>query len=113
WVKAFTSPDFSAEALELGWVLTKQTLSTALLGTGLAVVFAYILAMGSARSVLVGDERGRGWRGRLKAETPLGRVLAVVSLIDDAIRHVFCAACRLIQDILRAVPDIVWAIILV
>src|SRR5690606_19160128 len=43
WVKAFTSPDFSAEALELGWVLTKQTLSAALLGTGLAVVFAYIL----------------------------------------------------------------------
>ncbi len=113
WVSAFTSPDFSGEALELGWVLTKQTLSAALLGSGLAIVLAYLLAMGSARSVMVGDERGRGWRGRLQAETPLGFVLAVLSLVEDSVRHVICSACRLIQDVLRAVPDFVWAILMV
>lgn len=113
WLKAFTSPDFSAETLELGWVLTKQTLSAAMLGTGLAVIFAFILGMGSARSVMVGDERGRGWRGRLRADTPLGFVAALFSLVGDFLRHVACAACRLIQDVLRAVPDIVWAIVMV
>jgi phosphonate transport system permease protein len=113
WISAFTSPDFSSEALELGWVLTKQTLSAALLGSGLAVVFAYVLAMGSARSVMVGDERGRGWRGRLRGDTPFAYAMAVLSLIEDTVRHLFCAACRLIQDVLRAVPDFVWAILMV
>ena len=113
WIKAFTSPDFSTETLELGWILTKQTLSAAMLATGLSAVLAFFLAMGSARSVMVGDERGRGWRGRLKADSPLGFAIALFSLISDVVRHVLCATCRLIQDILRAVPDIVWAIVMV
>lgn len=113
WLKAFASPDFSEETLALGWSLTKQTLAAAMLGTGLSVVMAYLLALGSARSVCVGDERGRTFRSRFAGLTPPQFAWALVEFTDTALRRVFCAACRLIQDILRAVPDIVWAIIMV
>ena len=113
WASAFLSPDFSRETLELGWVLTKQTLSAAMLGSGLAVVFAYLLALGSSRNVCVGIERSGGVRERFRVGSPLGLALAALGVVEDVLRHILCAACRLIQDVLRAVPDIVWAIVLV
>lgn len=98
WLGAFASPDFSAEFLLHGWRLTLQTLSTALLGTALAVVMGFVLAMGSSRAVMVGEERATGWWRNFPLRSPAAA---------------FCSVCRLIQDVLRAVPDFVWAVILV
>ncbi len=109
WLGAFLTPDFGSEALQLGWTLTKQTLAAALLGSGLAVVMAFGLALGSARCVMVGDERGRrgSWRQACRSPRDFGAAVLVL------LRHAACAICRLIQDVLRAVPDFVWAIVLV
>ncbi|WP_017525163.1 PhnE/PtxC family ABC transporter permease [Pusillimonas noertemannii] len=110
WLAAFLSPDLSAEFLWHSWDLTLQTLSAAVLGTTLAVLFAWPLAMGASRAVCVGEERG----GFIASRLPQGRFLRIwrhFSLRSPA--ALLCAACRLLQDILRAVPDFVWAIILV
>ncbi len=98
WLGAFSSPDFSREFLRHSWELTLQTLSAAALGTALAVVLGFLLAMGSARSVCVGEESATGWRRNFPLRSPLA---------------LLCSVCRLTQDVLRAVPDFVWAIILV
>lgn len=98
WLTAFLSPDLSADFLAHSWELTLQTLSAAILGTALAVGLAVPLAMGASRAVCVGEESARGpWR-----HFPLRSPAAAL-----------CALCRLVQDMLRAVPDFVWAIILV
>ncbi|MCC5885955.1 MAG: ABC transporter permease subunit [Gammaproteobacteria bacterium] len=94
WMAAFASPDFDAGFLATVWDLTLQTLAAAIIGSLLAVVFGFILAMGASRSVTVGADV-RGWSS----------LLGPMAL--------FCAACRLLQDVLRAVPDFVWAVILV
>jgi phosphonate transport system permease protein len=98
WFKAFSSPDLSGETLMLGWRLSMQTLAAAALGTALAVVFGYLLALGSSRAVCVGEERARGWWANFPLRSPMAAL---------------CSLCRLIQDVLRAVPDFVWAIIVV
>ncbi|MBA4742738.1 MAG: ABC transporter permease subunit [Azoarcus sp.] len=98
WLVALASPDLSREFLARAWELTLQTLAAAILGTSLAVAAAYPLAMGASRAVCVGEEYARGaWR-HFPLRSP---------------RALLCAACRLVQDVLRAVPDFVWAIILV
>lgn len=101
WLAAFLAPDLSAEFLWHAWDLTLQTLSAAVLGTTIAVLLAWPLAMGASRAVCVGEERGRFSQGMWR-HFPLRSTSALL-----------CAACRLLQDILRAVPDFVWAIILV
>jgi len=98
WASAFMSPDFSAATLKQGWKLTLQTLSTAVLGTALAIIIGYLLALGSSRAVIVGEERGSGWWRNFPLRNPFAAI---------------CSLCRLIQDILRSVPDFVWAVILV
>lgn len=110
WLGAFLSPDFSTEFLWRSWDLTLQTLSAAVLGTVVAVLLAWPLAMGSSRAVCVGEER----EGFVASFLPAGRM-------RRAWRHfplrspaaLLCAICRLTQDVLRAVPDFVWAVILV
>lgn len=98
WLSAFTNPDLSRVFVVHAWDLTLQTLSAAALGTALGVLFAWPLAMGASHAVCVGDERARGaWR-HFPLRSP---------------RALLCSLCRLTQDILRAVPDFVWAIILV
>lgn len=101
WLAAFMQPDLSVEFLLHSWDLTLQTLSAAILGTTIAVVLAWPLAMGASRAVCVGEESGRFSQG-LWRHFPLRSPAALL-----------CAVCRLVQDILRAVPDFVWAIILV
>ncbi|WP_459937040.1 PhnE/PtxC family ABC transporter permease [Desulfonatronum parangueonense] len=98
WIKTFASPDLSPEFLRHSWALTLQTLSAAVLGISLAVILASLLAIGSARSVMVGEEKARGWLRHFPFRSPAALI---------------CSLCRLIQDILRAVPDFVWAVILV
>src|SRR5690554_4684257 len=101
WLVAFFQPDLSAEFLWHSWDLTLQTLSAAVLGTTLAVVLAWPLAMGASRAVCVGEESGRFAHGMWR-HFPLRSPAALL-----------CSLCRLTQDILRAVPDFVWAVILV
>lgn len=98
WVRTFAAPDFSGEFLRHCWALTLQTLSAAILGTSLAIVAAFLLAMGSSRAVCVGEENTLGWRRNFLLRSPMA---------------VLCSLCRLLQDVLRAAPDFVWAIILV
>lgn len=101
WLVAFLRPDLSSDFLWHSWDLTLQTLSAAVLGTTLAVLLAWPLAMGASRAVCVGSESG-GTSRRILRHFPLRSPAALL-----------CSACRLLQDILRAVPDFVWAIILV
>lgn len=101
WLAAFLSPDLSSAFLRHAWDLTLQTLSAAILGTTIAVLLAWPLAMGASRAVCVGEESGRLSQG-IWRHFPLRSPAALL-----------CALCRLLQDILRAVPDFVWAIILV
>lgn len=97
-IASFSNPDFSSEWLGRSWELTKETLSAAVMATFMAVILAYLLAMGASRAVCVGEE---SFRGRLRS-FPLRSPMAAL-----------CALCRLILDVLRAVPDFAWAIILV
>jgi phosphonate transport system permease protein len=98
WARAFANPDLSSEFLSRCGNLTLETLSAATLGTALAVALAFVLAMGASRAVAVGEEEARGWWRHFPLRSP---------------RAALCSACRLLQDLLRAVPDFVWAIILV
>lgn len=97
WLVAIASPDLSSVFLAQAWDLTLQTLSAAIVGSLLAILIAWPLALGASRAVSVG-ERGGGWWRRLPLSSPAA---------------LLCSLCRLLQDILRAVPDFVWAIILV
>lgn len=78
--------------------LTGQTLSSALLGTAIAIVFAYLLALGASRAVSVGEERGPKWLRWIPLRSPGAAI---------------CSMCRFILDVLRAVPDFAWAVLLV
>ena len=96
-VISFSDPNLSGDWVERCWTLTLETLSAAVMATAMALFFAYLLAMGASKAVCVGVESGGGWRGKL-VRAPL---------------HVLCSACRLTLDVLRAVPDFAWAVILV
>ncbi len=98
FICAFANPDSSEEFIRRAWELVWQTLSTAILGTAIGVVLGYLLALAAARSVSVGEERGvRGLRW-----FPLRSPAAFV-----------CSVSRLVLDVLRAVPDFAWAVMLV
>jgi ABC-type phosphate/phosphonate transport system permease subunit len=95
---SFGSPDLSGSYLERGIELTGQTLSAALLGVAIAIVFGYLLALGAAKSVAMGEERGPKWMRWFPLRHPMA---------------LLCAGCRLVLDVLRAVPDFAWAVLLV
>lgn len=107
WLRAFARPDLSPDFVLHAWELTLQTLAAAVLGTTLAMLAAWPLAMGASRAVCVGDEERPGGRGRL-ADAAVWRHFPLRSPAA-----LLCSACRLVQDVLRAVPDFIWAIILV
>src|SRR5690606_37425367 len=66
--------------------------------------------MGASRAVSVGEERD----GFIASRLPKGLMLRVwLHIPFRSPAAALCALCRLIQDVLRAVPDFVWAIILV
>jgi phosphonate transport system permease protein len=97
-VASFADPDLSAEWVATCARLTLETLAVAVLATALAIVLATGLALGASRTVMVGEERYRGrWRN-FPLRSP---------------RALFCSLCRLVLDVLRAVPDFAWAVILV
>lgn len=88
WLGALLAPDLSQDFLATAWQLTLETLAVALLGSAMGLGAALMLALGASRAVTVGVDGG-------------------------TLRHLLCAACRLLQDVLRAVPDFVWAVMLV
>lgn len=97
FVGSFASPNTEAEVIDRAWELTWQTLSAALLGTALAVVFGYLLALGASKAVCVGEERPtKLWWLALRKPSAF-----------------ICMLCRLILDVLRAIPDFAWAVLLV
>lgn len=96
-IVAFSEPDVAWDWLQTCLQLTFETLAAATLATFLAMILASVLAMGASRAVCVGEMSSKDWQSRL-LRAPL---------------HLLCAACRLILDILRAVPDFAWAVILV
>src|SRR3546814_889727 len=83
WLAAFLRPDLSPEFLWHSWDLTLQTLSAAILGTTLAVLLAWPLAMGASRAVCVGPEPNRSSR-RAWRHFPFRSPAALL-----------CALCRL------------------
>lgn len=88
---AFAHPDLSGALLTRCRDLALETAATATLATALACVLGTLLALLASRNVLVGDRRGAArWIG--------------VAL---------CEGARLVQDVLRGVPDFVWAVVLV
>lgn len=92
YLAGFAAPDLSAGMLRRGAELAAETLAIALLGVALGLLLAYPLALGSSRSVVLTDLAAAGrWY---------------------APRRLFLEACRLLLDVLRGVPDFLWAIVL-
>lgn len=89
---AFTAPDLSADMLTRCRDLAIDTIAVALLGTAIGLLLAYPLAIGACRAVLLADGRGAGW-ARWCA-----RIVLELS--------------RLLLDLLRGVPDFMWAVLL-
>ena len=91
---SFGSPDLSAEYLGEATGIAMNTLATALLGTLLGIGLGYGLALGAARCIAVGSDEGPGRSGLRIA------------------RRIANEGCRLALDVLRGVPDFVWAIVI-
>lgn len=91
FLAGFTSPDLAPELLQRCARLAVDTVAVALLGTAGGMLLAVPLAMAASRAVVTSD-RDHGW-GRLPAK-----------LLREA--------ARLMLDVLRGVPDFVWAIVL-
>ncbi|MBZ0151919.1 MAG: ABC transporter permease subunit, partial [Planctomycetes bacterium] len=92
FLAAFATPDLGLGMLQRCAGLAAETLALAVLGTGLGLVLAYPLALGSCRGLLLGDGPHGAIGGRL--------------------RRLLLELCRLGLDALRGVPDFLWAIVL-
>ena len=88
---AFAEPDLSGPMLSRCAALAGDTIAVALLGTALGLLLAYPLALLATRSVLAAD-RGRG--------------------ASAALATFVVEAARFVLDVLRGVPDFVWAVVL-
>lgn len=92
FLASLRAPDLSHAMLARASELAIETLAVALLGVALGLLLAWPLAMGAAGAVLLGSDRHRGparwWR---------------LGLLQ---------VCRLVLDVLRGVPDFVWALVI-
>ncbi len=93
FLRSFGAPDLARDTLATALGLVLETASTALLGVALGLLLGVPLALGAARCVAVDDAARHGG----------ARIL----------QHALLQACRLALDILRGVPDLAWALILV
>ncbi|MCK5941487.1 MAG: ABC transporter permease subunit [Planctomycetes bacterium] len=91
FVTAFASPDLSAGMLSRCAELAVDTVAVALLGTALGLLLAWPLALLATRAVVLAD----GPRGLASAPARL--------LVEGS---------RFVLDVLRGVPDFVWAVVL-
>lgn len=98
WWQRFRTPDTASEVLGKALAGAGQTLSIAIVGTGIGAVIAFVLMAFSSRALLVAgplvDEEGHG----------AGRRAAVL-----AVHH----GARLVANALRTIPYLVWAIFFV
>jgi phosphonate transport system permease protein len=88
---SFWPPKLTGDYLLVCAGLTLDTAATATLGVALAIVLGLALALLSSRNVVVGEARG------------FSR-LALTAV---------CEAARVVQDVLRGVPDFAWAVVFV
>ncbi len=91
FLAAFVSPELSGDYLARCLELAGDTLAIACLGTALAVLGGLALALLSSSNGLLGGVPGR----------------------SSAWMRVLRESCRLLQDILRGVPDFAWAVIFI
>lgn len=91
YLAGFAAPDLSVGMLRRCAELAAETLAIALLGVALGLLLAYPLALGSSRSLVLADG-APSWQ--------------------NVARRLFLEACRLVLDVLRGVPDFLWAIVL-
>ncbi len=89
FVEAFGSPDTTSTFLSRCAGLAVETVSIAVIGTALALVTGFALAALSSRNVMVFDCRG-------------GACFLMRGINELA---------RLLQDVLRGVPDFAWAVL--
>ncbi|MCA9182759.1 MAG: ABC transporter permease subunit, partial [Planctomycetales bacterium] len=89
-LSAFGTPDLSSEYLKqvFGWSL--DTLAVAVLGVAIAAVLGFVLALGASQRVMVGNRGPIAW-----------------------LQRSFVEVIRVLLDVLRGVPDFVWAVMLV
>lgn len=92
YLRAFLSPDLSADMLALCASLAVETLAVALLGTAMGLCLAWPIAVLASRAAMV-------------EETPRRGPAALV-------RRVRLELARLLLDALRGVPDFAWAIVI-
>jgi phosphonate transport system permease protein len=93
FLRSFGAPDVANETLTTALGLVLETASTALLGVALGLCLGVPLAIGAARCVALDDAAGRSG--------------------THILQHAMLQTCRLALDILRGVPDLAWALILV
>jgi phosphonate transport system permease protein len=97
---SFGSPNLESSYLQEALHLSLQTLATAVLGVGLAIVLGYGIALGASKSVMIGNDPRPGLQHG---------ILVVASYWG---RRVVVEVCRFVLDVFRGVPDFVWAILI-
>jgi phosphonate transport system permease protein len=97
YARGLVPPDLSAEALHEAALGAAETLAISVVGTGLAVAIAVPLSVLATRTLL--------WSGVLYAREDLGW--------RRAPRVAVYVAAKTALNVLRTVPEIVWALILV
>lgn len=97
FVGALAHPDLDPAYLRLCLTWAHETVTTALAASLLGIVLGWLLALGASRSVVLGP--GRPDAGPLARARRAGLRAIVEGL-------------RLLLDVLRGVPDFVWAVVL-
>ncbi len=92
FVSAFAAPDLSQSMLTRCASLAAETVAVALLGVAIGLVLAYPLAVAACRAVVIAA-----------GPTPLVRRWLARLLLELA---------RFVLDVMRGVPDFVWAVLL-
>ncbi|MCC6672893.1 MAG: ABC transporter permease subunit [Planctomycetes bacterium] len=91
FLSAFGAPELGSGFLATCVRLTLDTFAMAMAATGIAIVLGLALALCTSHNVVLGESRG-------------ARRLVLQAL---------CESARVVQDILRGVPDFAWAVILI
>src|SRR5262249_40368052 len=87
---ALGQPDLSPAFLRRVAALTLTTVALAVLGTALGIAGGLVLGAAARRNVMMEDAGGA-----------------------RMVRGLFCHAARLVQDVLRGIPDFAWAILFI
>jgi phosphonate transport system permease protein len=97
FVGAVTRPDLDPAYLDLCLTWTHETVTTALGGSLIGILLGWLVALGASRAVVLG---------------PAPREAGFAARLHRAARRVLVEGFRLVLDVLRGVPDFVWAVVL-